>query len=180
MNLFQLKNDLENEGILISFSGKICQEVVTGVAEAIERELDAMEVKPAISQKVFGVLTEQMQNIMSYSKECVAISNNRRHGFGLSVVGYDEVRKKYFVASANFMKPEDEDKVVKKLETIRPMGQEELREYYRQLRKDGRDKHSRGAGLGFLEMARKATEPLEYNITDHDSDNKFFEIKVYI
>jgi hypothetical protein len=55
-----------------------------------------------------------------------------------------------------------------------------LREYYKELRRSGKETHSRGAGLGFLEMAKKSSLPIQYNISKLDQNRSFFEIKVYI
>ena len=66
-----------------------------------------------------------------------------------------ELQLNFFVSSANIMHPEDESKLSEKLDKIIPMKKDELREYYKALRRSGKEKHGRGAGLGFLEMAKK-------------------------
>ena len=99
---------------------------------------------------------------------------------GICIVGYDQKKEHFFVSSANIMHTKDESKLSKKLDKIIPMKKDELREYYKALRRSGKDKHGRGAGLGFLEMAKKSVLPMEYTITHLDEERSFFEIKTYL
>lgn len=182
MDILQLKQYLEEEGVILSFSGKISQEIVTSLCETIEKELTAMKVQPKIIQNVFGILTEQMQNIMSYSKERIEKDDNRYVGFGLTVVGYDQDTERYYVSSGNFMDSDDQEKVSAKIDKLNKMSDDELKDYYRELRKSGRNKHERGAGLGFLEMKKKSCDLLQYEIKPGTIEEQglFFSIKVYV
>lgn len=180
MDILRLKEYLEDEGVILSFSGKISQEIVTSLCETIEKELTAMQVQAKIIQNIFGILTEQMQNIMSYSRERIEKGDNRFVGFGLTVVGFDSDAEKYYVSSGNFMNVDDEVKVAAKIDKINQMDEAELKDYYRELRKSGRNKHERGAGLGFLEMKKKSSDPLQYEVKPTTDKGAFFSIKVYV
>ena len=56
-----------------------------------------------------------------------------------------------------------------------------MKQQYKMARKktQGVDPESKGAGLGFIEMARKASS-IEYSIEDYDGDLAYFTIKVVI
>ncbi|OQX58734.1 MAG: hypothetical protein B5M52_04850 [Helicobacteraceae bacterium 4484_230] len=180
MNMFAFKKFIDDEGIIFSYSGTVSQPILSGIAETIEEEFKEFNISIDIIQSIFAVFTEQMHNIMSYSKERVSRGSNRFESPGISIVGYDQIKKKYFVSSANIMDNKDEEKLLKKLKKVNTLDKQELRKYYRELRKNGKEKHMRGAGLGFLEMAKKSSEQLEYNITHIDAERSFFEIKVTI
>ena len=180
MTMFQFKEMLEKEGIIFSFSGTISQPILSGISETIESDLVAMEMDTKVTMKIFAVFTEQMQNIMSYSKERRENRENRHSSPGICVVGLDAQKEKYYVHSANIMDIKDEPIVSKKIDHINTLDDSGLKKYYKELRRSGKGMHGRGAGLGFLEMAKRSCEPLEYRITNIDDERSFFEIKVYI
>ena len=180
MTMFEFKNILEKEAIIFSFSGTISQPILSGIGETIQTDLDAMSMDTRVTMKIFAIFTEQMQNIMSYSKERRENQPNRHASPGICVVGFDDQKNKYYVHSANMMEDKDKAQIQKKIDYINSLDQEGVKQYYKELRRSGKDIHNRGAGLGFLEMAKRSSEPLDYYITPIDEERSFFEIKVYI
>ena len=180
MNMLAFKKMIDDDGIIFSYSGTVSQSILSSIGETIENEFTNSDVDVNTIHNIFAIFTEQMHNVMSYSKERIQKGNNQFESPGITIVGYDSVKQKYFVSSANMMDRKDEKKLIDKLEKINKLEKTELRQYYRELRRNGREKHSRGAGLGFLEMAKKSSEYLEYNITTIDTEQSFFEIKVII
>ncbi len=180
MNMITFKEILDKEGVIFSFSGTISQSVLSSIAETIEKELRSTGVSFSLIQNIFAVFTEQMQNIMSYSSECTCIGDEAFESPGICVVGYDKSVEHYYVCSANSISPNGIPGLSEKLDKIIAMNKQELRQYYKELRRSGKESHGRGAGLGFLEMAKKSALPIQYTITQLDSNRSFFEIKVYI
>jgi len=180
MNLFELHDLLESEGVIFSFSGTITQEIVCSLAETVEQELSSSGEKSKMVSKIFAILTEQMQNVMSYAKDKIKKGENIFESAGLVLVGFDEKKQKYFVASANKMEAGDKETLLSKLEKINSLDETGLKAYYKELRRSGNEKHGRGAGLGFLEMAKKASEPIQYSLQEMNDETCLFEIKVYI
>ncbi len=180
MNMLAFKKLIDDEGIIFSYSGTVSQAILSSMRETIENEFRHNEIDTNTIQNISAIFTEQMHNIMSYSKERIHKGDNRFESPGISVIGFDTQYQKYFVSSANVMDNADKQKLIDKLQKINTLGKLELRQYYRELRRNGREKHTRGAGLGFLEMAKKSSESLEYNITKIDNERSFFEIKVIL
>jgi hypothetical protein len=58
------------------------------------------------------------------------------------------------------------------------MSRDELKVYYKECRKKKKTDSVKGAGLGFIDMARKSSRPLDYSITPIDGENSFFTMKV--
>ena len=180
MNMMLFKEILDKEGVIFSFSGTISQPILSAIAETIEKEMHSDDIPYAVVQNIFAVFTEQMQNIMSYSNERIHLGGNTFESPGTCVVGYDKSIEHYYVSSGNIMSEEGVPKLSEKLDKIIAMDKNELRAYYKELRRSGKEVHGRGAGLGFLEMAKKSIVPIEYTISKLDDKRSFFEIKVYI
>jgi len=117
---------------------------------------------------------------MSYSSDKIEKDANIFESNGITTVGFDKKKNKYFVNSANVMHRTDKEQLINILEKLRLLNTQEIRDYYRETRRSGKEKHNRGAGLGFIEMAKNSSLPLEYKITDINDEHSFFEIKAFI
>jgi hypothetical protein len=75
-------------------------------------------------------------------------------------------------------------RVRQRLESVKGMAREAVRQAYRQqLASDQEDPNSKGAGLGLLTMAASATAPIEYVFTPDppvQDGNTFLFLKVII
>ena len=59
------------------------------------------------------------------------------------------------------------------------MSKEELRALYKEQLRADPEEGSKGAGLGFMEIARRASKPIEFDFTDL-GDYTFFALKATI
>jgi hypothetical protein len=175
INLLDFDNFANQKGVILSFHGNISQNILVEIGEMLEIQLQKDDIEQKVIFSLFSVLTEQVQNILKYSE-----NNNDALKKGTAVMGFSEEKNKYFVASGNYINDKDKTRIFKKLEEINALSKDELKKLYRDLRKSGRDKHSKGAGLGFIEMARIGSEPLEYLIQKTEDNKNFFQISVYI
>jgi hypothetical protein len=180
MDLFEFKKILDREGVIFSLSGTISQSILINVGEMLEKELEESGTKRTIIHNIFAIMTEQMQNVMSYSMDRRKTTDHFVESSGLFVVGYSREREKYFVSSCNRMYSSGRSVITQHLERINSLGKKELKAYYREVRRSGRNMHDRGAGLGFIEMAKRSSEPLEYSIYDVNEEESFFQITVYV
>lgn len=179
--MLELKRLLNKKGAIFSFSGTVSQSVLTNIAGAIEEELDSLNtLDNKTVRSILIIFVELMQNIMSYSKEKTETTGNVYESLGIALIGYSKAKDKYYVASANSISPEQEIILREKIDGLNTLDEQGVKSLYKELRRSGRDKHERGAGLGFLEMAKKSSEPFDYKISPITSEKSFFEIFVYV
>lgn len=94
-------------------------------------------------KSMFLIAIEQLQNVMSYSKQKHIQTGNRYTSPGVLLVGFDDEKQKYYVSSSN-----EEDKI----DFINSLDTGEQREKL----KSAEDTHDRGAG--FIEIAKRSSE----------------------
>jgi hypothetical protein len=83
--------------------------------------------------------------------------------YGLVTVGeYADGTR--FVTCCNMVRCEDTEKLKVQLESIRGLDRKELGAMMRQQLKEGPPEGSKGAGVGFIQMAREANGQWEYDI----------------
>lgn len=156
MNLEELEQMLSDEGIVfLSYGGMLSQKLITNMVEALENEINE-KINLSSSIDIFTVFVELSQNIMNYSKE----KNLSFKPRGLVLVGLKE-GKKYYVLSRNAVTKEDKENLEKKLNLIQNMTREEIKEKYKELRREDRKIEHNGAGIGFYEIAKRC-ENIEY------------------
>ena len=180
MDLFEFKKLLDTHGVIFSLSGTISQSILINVGEMLEKELQESGTTRNIIHNIFAVMTEQMQNVMSYSTDSRKTRERFLESSGLFVVGYSREKQKYFVSSCNRMHSENSGQLAQRLDKLNKMDKKQLKAHYREVRRSGRGKHDRGAGLGFIEMAKRSSEPLEYRIAQISPEEAFFQITVYV
>lgn len=149
-------------GIVFYYSGILSQNVIKTMSDSLKQKLQQQDEKGARSRKVFSTFIEMVQNAMHYSPDSAADASE-----GSIIVGKKE--DKYFVICANFIEKQHETRIRNKLDPILKMSADEIRQAYRaQLKNDQHsdDTISKGAGLGFLTLARDSIEPIEYAFRD--------------
>jgi len=179
-NLYKLRNTLVKDGVIFSFSGTMSQSILIGIAETLENRMEMLDVKASTVQSIFSVFIEQMQNIIKYSADKYIENSDIFGSLGIVVVGFDKLKQKYYVSSGNLVENGNVDKITKKIEDLKNRDKKSLREYYKELRKSGINKHDKGAGLGFIEMAKKSSEPIDYVFQQIDDTHSFFTIRITI
>lgn len=174
----QKQQFLADNGVVFYFNGPVSQNVVEGVGDTIRSKLRYEDVGTSVIQRVFTILIEQMQNIIRYSADRVASeAQGAETAWGQIIVGRDDDGT-YFVSCGNRIRSADTQKLQHKIEQVQHMPADELKQFYKKMRRQGPDADSKGAGLGFIEMARKAKEPLSFSIEPLDEISSFFSMKV--
>ncbi len=172
-------HQLQRKGIIFSFSGPISQSLLEGIGQTLKQKMSLEETSTNVIRKVFSIFVELMQNIINYSAQRVTSQEaDQEISYGVLIVGKEEDH--FYIISGNYIQEGQEIALQEKLTKIRSMDKEELKQYYKQQRRLQADEASKGAGLGFIEMARKATQPIEFDISSVEDGYSFFVVKAVI
>ena len=166
--LFNLRSILQKEGIIFAYSGYLTEAVLSGVGEAVKHKLALEDTDTKTQRSVFAVFVEQVQNMIRYSAEKIPSSEMR---YGVLTIGREG--DDYVVHAGNLVARSDVARLREKLDQIRNMDKEELRA----LHKEG----SKGASLGLMEIARRASKPIEFEFIEvDDGEHVFFALKASV
>lgn len=172
MNVDNIQNMVEEDGIIfLSYGGFLTQTLISGMTEALEKEAEYNELNMGVSTNIFTIFIELSQNVMNYSKNrhenCTEVKSE-----GLIVVGKDK-EANYYIHSQNIIGQEDKDKIEPKLDELLNMNHDEIKKRYRELRRSGRDKHGKGGGIGFYEVAKRSDE-IKFEFKPINEDKYYF------
>jgi hypothetical protein len=170
------------KNVIFYYVGYFSQNIITAMSEAVRLRLQYAGAAGSIRRRLFSCFVEMAQNISHYSTDALTPpeqdENELRHG---SVcVGVDE-EGRYFLLCANPIAVDVAENLRERLETLRTMTLDEIKASYRESLRSETPEDSKGAGLGFLTMARDASEPLEFDFqTTGDAGTAMFFLKTII
>ena len=184
-SLFELRGTLAQEGIMFAYCGYITESVRTAVGDALKQKLAFEDTNTKTVRSVFAVFVEQMQNIIRYSAEKVPPEARARGGeppeelrFGVLTIGQQD--GDYIVRSGNLVHQADVERIRARLARIQIMDKEQLKAFYKEQLRSEVDEHSKGAGIGFVEIARRASRPIRFDFTPVDAEHAFFALEASI
>ena len=183
--LMDLRSMLHKQGVIFAYSGYVTEPVLSGVGEALKQKLTIDDADTKTLRSVFAIFVEQMQNIIRYSAEMQHAPPPASDANALKEIRYGilTIRKEgvdYIVCAGNLVRQTDVERLRERLSRIRDMNKDELKAHYKEKLRADPEEGSKGAGLGFMEIARRATQPIEFDFVDVDADYSFFALKATI
>jgi hypothetical protein len=164
----------ENGVIFLTYGGFLSQTLIASMTEALEKEAKSSDINMGVANNIFTVFIELSQNMMNYSKDKEHDQNNPQ---GLILVGKND--GEYFVYSQNIVTESDKNKIEPKLCDISKMDRDSIKKLYRELRRSGKESHSKGGGIGFLEIAKRSSK-IEFDFVKIPNGRYNFSFKSYI
>jgi Family of unknown function (DUF6272) len=171
-----LQPDLEHSTVYF-FEGEFSSAVIARETETLRAKVQESGASGPVSRKVFSTFVELAQNIHHYA----ARNESANPQGSLSVVLHEG---SYWVMCSNRMPAAHVTRLQEKLDRVRAMSPDEIKLAYKtQLKNEdhAKDDISRGAGLGWLTIARDAKAPLEYTCAIQDDPQiALFQVKAVI
>lgn len=177
--MYKLFHQMEEDNIILSFKGSISKELLASIYDIMENRMDQSSDDPKRKKKFYHILVESLQNIFHHMEGLNVPLDGDGEKEAMFMVGYEPARG-YRILTGNFIKSEEVPGLEQKLEKINTLNAEELREYYREKLGSTELSERGGAGLGFIDMARKSGQKLEYHFEPVERGIHFFTFSVSI
>ncbi len=166
---FYLK--MKRNNINLAYEGEITHEITKAFTSLTENNMIRDEDYSSVQKKVFHVMVECLQNISKHADNQFNFVSSK-DGRGIFLVSKDD--KEYNVTTGNVVKNEKIEELREMLEHINRLNREELNKLYKQKIREGRLSEKGGAGLGFIDIARKTGQKLIYSFIKIDDEKSFF------
>lgn len=150
--------------VIFYYVGYFSQTIIASMAEAMKLQLEVAGVPGPTRRKLFSSFVEMAQNIVHYSADSLTRTGDEdgelRHG---SVCIKQEGDGRFLLLCANAIERRMVDELRPKLDALHSMTLEEIKQAYKQTLRSDTPEGSKGAGMGFLTVARDASKPLEFD-----------------
>jgi hypothetical protein len=174
--IYDLHRTMMSQNLILVYQGDFTQETTKSILAMAERNLDSSGEDSSIKRKVFNVMVEALQNIVKHSDELVD-GTTRSHA-AIFLIGKQANR--YTIMSGNPIRKTNVEALNKKLEHINSLDKEGLKDLYKEIIKNTTISDKGGAGLGFVDMARKSGEKIDFEFPEMSSEYCFFCLKVNV
>lgn len=177
--IYLLQKKLKQSNIEFIFSGTFSQGLIEELGSALKQRLKLQQAAKSKISSAFFTFVEQTQNIKQYE-----VSKENTEDFlsiaGSGVIAISRTDSGYCINSGNTILNKDVSGLKEKLDKIISMDDMELTNYFREVSRREIDMNSGRGGLGLIQIARKATERIEYNFEKIDDTYYYYTLTVTI
>lgn len=157
--------------VLLKYYGEFSVNLIRSFADGVEEIMIKLGDKRHVIKRMFSILVEGLQNIHLHG----GLDDSGQQTAFLIVTHNNQGYKVLF---GNIVEPEDRSPVKTYLGNINNHSDEELKQLYLSILKDGYLSQKGGAGLGIVTMRIKSSEDLQYRIYDLPSNKAFLVMEV--
>ena len=168
------------KGLSSASAVRLSQVILESIGETVRRKMQMESTKLGTIQRVFSILVEQAQNILNYSAEVTKAPDGGGCEIRAGVLTLGIDGKHYYVCCGNYIPIEKIEPLTRDLVMIRELDPDEIRRLYKERRKADPPPDSLGAGLGLIEIARRSTRPVDFDIRPLNDKIAFFAFKAVI
>ncbi|CAB3751057.1 SiaB family protein kinase [Paraburkholderia humisilvae] len=148
--------------VLFYHKGYFSHNIVAAMGEVVKLQLEVAGVSGPTRRKLFSSFVELSQNIVQYSSGTLQPDDTGGGTIREGAVCISTDGERHLMLCVNPIATADVDHLRNKLEPLRNMSLEEIKAAYKVTLRAETPVDSKGAGLGFLTMARDASAPLEF------------------
>lgn len=174
-DVFQLRQTFMQQQIMLCFNGPFTATLIDEIGKALRKHMQSLDESESAVTDVFSVYIEMTQNIRSYHLR-VPFSGAAATST-IIVCRSDEGH--YIVSAGNVVRREDGLRLQQRINELSRLDKGELKLMFKsQLRTPREELGNNSAGLGLIDMARKATAPLSCDLRSVDAEHSFFCLHV--
>ncbi len=179
--IHKIKTQLTEQQIIFCYAGYITEDVLVSVGNTIKQKLELVKADRSAARAVFAIFVEEAQNIIRYSKafiqdETGEFQNPLRFGF----VAVGKSTDRYYVCCGNRIQAQDVARLDGHLQHLQGLDADGLKTLFKETLRDDPPEGSKGAGVGFIDIARRAKGGFEFSFEDITAEYADFYIKAYV
>lgn len=170
--VYSFNESMESKNVKLVYKGEITHQVTKAFTSITETNMMVEEEPNSVQKKVFHVIVEFLQNISKHADYMG--DESHEEGSGVFLLCKDD--ENYVITTGNILMKHKEAAIGEVLDKINSLDKEGLKALYKQQIKEGRLSDKGGAGLGFIDIAKKTGNPLDYKFVPLNDEFSFFII----
>ena len=170
--VYSFNESMESKNVKLVYKGEITHQVTKAFTSITETNMLVEEEPNSVQKKVFHVIVEFLQNISKHADYMG--DESHEEGSGVFLLCKDD--ENYVITTGNILMKQKEAAIGEVLDKINSLDKEGLKALYKQQIKEGRLSDKGGAGLGFIDIAKKTGNPLDYKFVPLNDEFSFFII----
>jgi hypothetical protein len=181
-DLLQFRRKITENNIILLFEGRLSQGMLVVLVDMLKEKLSAAEEterdhRQYLVRKVYAIFVELAQNVQNHSCEKEKVGDA---SIGSGIILMRENADCFTIISGNALAVAEAHKLKDYCDYINGLNEDALKKLYKEKLRAARREGEKGAGIGLIEIKRKADSPLDAAIQALDEQTVFFTLSVNI
>ncbi len=172
--LYDLIETTNKDDLNYIYRGEFSNDISHFILSLAEKNIGRSGIKSRVKKRVFHIMVESIQNITRHQDA------PETHPELRAIFTIQKNEGLYFVTTGNIIENDKIEDLQQKLNKVNSLDKDELTKFYREILSDGKISEKGGAGLGLIEIARKAGNKLFYDFNKINDEFSFFYMHTYI
>lgn len=177
-SLFREFSQFDDDSVMLAFRGQVSSDLLGALLNIAESKLSEIGYKTSKRKKAFNILVECVQNMYNHAK--ANGKKNSARGDGNGVLMMIATNDSISIATGNNIGKDQAAALQSRLVELNEFEEIDLRDEYKKQLVEGKFSERGGAGLGFIDIARKSGHQLDYRFLPIDEDRMFFTLNVKV
>ena len=156
--------------VLISHVGELDQDKVNSISTLVETQMENLAVSKSAVKKIFNIVIETLQNICLHGEK----DNN---GYQMTYFIIGKAGNIFTIHSGNIVTTAQAEKLNRRLNAIHSLNETDLKKQYMEVLSNGELSAKGGAGLGFLTIALKSNNNIDFEFEALNKDYSLFSLQ---
>lgn len=174
-DLFDLREIFDRQQIMVCFNGPINAALIEEIGRALRDYLSHQQETPSAVADIFAVYIEMTQNIRRYADQHPKLA-----GASSAAIVVSREDEHYVVSAGNVVTREDGMALKDRVVELAGLDRAALKALFKTQLRQPREDLNGSAGLGLIDMARKATRPLSATVREIDTTRSFLSLRVVL
>jgi hypothetical protein len=174
IDLLAIREIFNRQNIMLCFNGPVTAPLIEEIGTALRKHMEGLEESPSAVADVFSVYIEMAQNIRRYAQMQAFENETSTILISRDVLGH------YVISASNVVRHADANALGERIEQLRSLDKEALKTAFKTQLRQPRSTLSGSAGLGLIDIARKATAPLQHALQTLESGRVLFSLRVVL
>lgn len=153
--------------------GELDQDQVNTISSVVENQMMNIGVSKGIIKKIFNIAIETLQNICFHAEK-----DNNGNQLTYFIIGKKD--NEITTYSGNLLKNEAAEKLAKRLERLKSLNEADLKQEYLEVLSNGELSQKGGAGLGFITIAMKSNNNVDFQFQKVNDELSLFSMKAVV
>jgi hypothetical protein len=173
----EFHNSMIDNNLSLVYEGEVNQTIVKAFTSLAETNLDKTDESTKTKKTVYHVMVECLQNITKHA-DGSTMDNELKGPGGIFLVGEDE--KCFTITTGNPVSSDRIPGLKEVLGKVNQMEKEELKKAYKEQMRNNKLSDKDGAGLGFIDIAKKTGNRLEYEFIEQENGGTLFILRTTV
>jgi len=174
--IYELNNTLTKNNIIIAYEGEINQMITKALAAFAEKD-EMVGDDVTLKRRLYHVMVECMQNVYRHADDqSTGVYDGHGNGLLMITKDYDG----YSVTTGNAINNDKIAELTVMLDLVNNSSKEEIKELFKKKILESRISEKGGAGLGFIDIAKKTGSKFFYHFKPLNYLTSFFILRVKV